>query len=192
MPRPGPALRQWEAGSPARPRPSRGRPGAAVWRSACRGAWGRGRRLAGGAAGDARTVTGRRPGPRRLTSARALTRTPAQPQMTREGPAASRSGSPAARHGSRGAPRSQKCPGVLPGARHARPEPPPPSRGLGARRTPRDGTCSQERPAAESPWPLAPERRSAGVHVWKSTGGRRAGDVRLPLGGASLNSILPL
>lgn len=76
--RPAPALGQWAAGPAAWHRPPH------RWRSACPGAWGRGP--------GARTVTGRRHGPGRLTSAHALTRAPPRPQVTREGPAASRPG----------------------------------------------------------------------------------------------------
>lgn len=86
--------------------PARGRPGAAVWRSACTGAWGWGAQGGGGRGFGVRAVSRRRNGPGRLTSAHALTRTSPQPQVTRQDPEAGWPGTPAARSRSDGNPRA--------------------------------------------------------------------------------------
>ena len=86
--------------------PARGRPGAAVWRSACTGAWGWGAQSGGGRGLGVRAVSRRRSGPGRLTSAHALTRTSPQPQVTRQDPEAGWPGTPAARSRSDGNPRA--------------------------------------------------------------------------------------
>lgn len=103
--------------------PARGRPGAAVWRSACPGAWGQGAEGGGGRGRGVRAVSGRRSGPGRLTSAQALTRTPPRPQVTRQDPAAGWPGTPTARSRSGG---SLRATASAPSSAAENPSPAPP------------------------------------------------------------------